>query len=121
MPLKKQIPTLSVLSKSKVSDLLVFMLNNKNVYTKEDLVGLCTILSNLGLLPSLVEPVLDNICESEAPSRSWDRALFSVLNYKTTSLKIKPGWQVGESMMSSFTRMNRLVYLDITGDDDKYI
>ena len=117
MPFKKRIPTLSVLAKSKVSDLLVLMMGNPIEYTENDIESVCTILSNLGLLPSLVETVLDNLCDSEAPSPVWDRALFSVLNNKTTSLKIKPGWMVGESLLSSLTRMNRLVYLDITGEN----
>ena len=115
IPLRKRIPTLSILAKSRVSDLLVSMLCNDSEYTENDIEGVCTILSNLGLLPSLVESVLDALCDSEAPSYVWDRALCSVINYKTTSLKIKPGWMNGESLLSSLIQMKRLGYLDITG------
>ena len=116
MPAKKRIPALSVLTKSAVSDLLVHMLCNEADFKEPDIADVCTILSNLGLLKALVECVLDKLSDIGAPNRIWDRALKTVVNAKTTNLKIKPGWPIGDHLENSLINLSRLVYLDVTGN-----
>ena len=119
MPLKRRIPALGVLAKDKVSELLVMMLCSEDGYTDREVSGVCSILTSLGQLHTMVETVLDKLCEVESSPSVWARALSCLITSKTRSLKIKPGWNCGDSLQNNLTQLTRLVYLDITGKNTK--
>ena len=115
MPHRRSIPSLSDLAKHEVSELVVQMLCGEK-YAQSEVLGVCSILSNLGQLQPMVERVLDKLCEWEASPNVWDRALSSLLNTKTTSMKVKPGWKCGDYLLKNLANLPRLVYMDITGN-----
>ena len=115
MPLKRRIPALGALAKNKMSEMLVIMLCSEEDYTDMEVSGVCSILTNLGQLHTMVETVLDMLCEVESSPSVWARALSCLITSKTRSLKIKPGWSCGDSLQDNLTQLTRLAYMDITG------
>ena len=115
MPLKRRIPTLAVMAKEQLSELLVHMICSEELYTESDVFGVCSILTNLGQLHTMVETILDKLCDYDASPTVWTRALSTVIHKKTRSVKLKPGWNCGEIFLQNLKHLNRLVYMDITG------
>lgn len=112
MNLRTQIASLRQEAEQAVADVLLQLLTRK---CKETVADYCTILRPLNSITNVTEMVFDKLPQTTEDEELWRAAYDLMIVEDTRSLRIKPTWSVGESLLRKLHSLKHLQTLDVSG------